>query len=206
LPSGEIEKNYKDMGLRTVRGNVNFTLFKGSERQAMLSHYLTGDMPYNPDDNFLLSQLNSIINNKIIDTIREKMSAIYGGGCGGAITRYPREEFLIQSQFPCSPDNISKVDSAFFSLVESTKKEGGISEEDWKRVREPGLERYKVSVKTNIYWLAGLQNAFLNQTDPERIVTFETRLKAVTPEKLLQISRKFYTRANVFTSKWLPEE
>jgi zinc protease len=206
LPSGNIDKNYKDMGLRTVRGKVNFTLRKGSEQQAMLTHSITGDMPYNPDDNFLLSQLNAIINNMIIDTIREKMSAIYGGGCGGGITRYPREEFLIQSQFPCSPDNIAKVDSAFFSLIEFTKKDGGISGDDWKRVREPALERYKVSIKTNEYWLGGLQNAFLNKTDPERIVTYEQRVKDVTPEKLVQTSRKFYTRNNVLKSEWLPEE
>ncbi len=206
LPSGDIEKNYKDMGLRTVPGKVNFTMRKGSEQQAMLTHYITGDMPYNPDENFLLNQLNSIINNMIIDTIREKMSAIYGGGCGGGITRYPREEFLIQSQFPCSPENIAKVDSAFFSLIKSTGKDNGISDDDWKRVREPGLERYKVSIKTNEYWLAGLQNASLNQTDPERIVTYEQRVKDVTPEKLVQVSRKFYSGKNVLKSEWLPEE
>jgi len=205
LPSGEVVKNYKDMGLRTVPGKALFTLRKGSEPQAMQLNYITGDMPFNPDDNFLLGQLNSIINNKIVDTIREKMSAIYGGGCGGSITKYPREEFLVQSYFPCSPDNITKVDSAFFSLVESAKKDGGITAEDWKRVREPALERYKVSIKTNDYWLSGLQNAWLNGTDPERIINYEQRVAAVTPEKLVMTARKFYTLQNVMKAEWLPE-
>jgi zinc protease len=206
LPSGELQNKYGDLGMRTVKGKVDFTLHKGTEPQAMLGHFITGDIAYNPDDNFLLSQLNAVINNKIIDTIREKMSAIYGGGCGGAITRYPREEFTVQSQFPCSPDNIGKVDSAYFMLIESTKKDAGITEEDWKRVREPALERYKVSIKTNDYWLAGLQNAFLNQTDPDRLVTYEQRVKSVTPEKLVNTARKFYTLQNVMKAQWLPEE
>jgi zinc protease len=205
LPSGDINKNYKDLGFRTIPGNQSFTLYKGSEQQSMLMHFITGDMPFNPDDNFLLSQLNSVLNNKIIDTIREKMSAIYGGGCGGAITKYPREEFLIQSQFPCSPDNIEKVNTAYFGLIESTKIDGGITDEDWKRVREPALERYKVSIKTNDYWLNGIQTAFLNGTDPERIITAEQRLKAVTPEKLVQTARKFYTKQNMLKAEWLPE-
>jgi len=205
LPSGEITKTYSDMGLRTLKGDQKFTLRKGSEQQAMLMHFFTGDMPFNPDDNFLLSQLNAVINNQIIDTIREKMSAIYGGGCGGTITKYPREEFMIQSQFPCSPDNIEKVHTAFLGLIENAKKDGGITADDWKRVREPGLERYKVSIKTNDYWLNGLQNAFLNGTDPGRIITAEQRYQAVTPEKLVLTARKFYTLQNLMKAEWLPE-
>lgn len=206
LPSAEINKNFKDMGLRTIKGKKEFNLYKGSEQQAMLTHYFTGDMPFNPDDNFLLSQLNAIINNKIIDTIREKMSAIYGGGCGGSIIKYPREEFLIQSQFPCSPDNIEKVHEAYLGLIESAKQDGGISDEDLKRVREPGLERYKVSIKTNDYWMNGLQMAYLNGTDPERIITYEQRMKALTPDKLVSAARKFYTMENLLKARWLPEK
>jgi zinc protease len=205
LPAKEVVKNYKDMGFRSIKGNTTFTLHKGSEQQAMLMHFFTGDMPFDPDDNFLLSQLNAIINNQIIDTIREKMSAIYGGGCGGAITKYPREEFLIQSQFPCSPDNIEKVHSAYIGLIENATREGGITQQDWKRVREPALERYKVSIKTNDYWLNGLQTAFLNGTDPGRIITAEQRYQAVTPEKLAATARKFYTMKNLLKTEWLPE-
>jgi zinc protease len=206
LPSGPINATYKDLGLFPLQGKQSFTLYKGSEKQAMLMHYITGRMPFNPDDNFLLGQLNAVINNMIIDTIREKMSAIYGGGCGGSILKYPREEFKIQSQFPCSPDNIEKVNEAFLGLIESTKVIGGITDKDLERVREPNLERYKVSIKTNEFWLNGIQSAFLNGTDPERILTVEQRLKAVTPDKLVETARKFYTNENVFKAAWLPEE
>jgi zinc protease len=205
IPSGEIVKTYKDLGLFPAEGQKSFTLHKGSEKQAMLCHYFTGKMPFNPDDNFRLAQLNAILNDKVIDTIREKMSAIYGGGCNGAIAKYPREEFTIQSQFPCSPDNIEKVHTAFLGLIESTKVEGGITAEDLNRVREPAFEHYKENIKTNTYWLSGLQNAFLNGTDPVRITTYPQRLKDLTPEILVQTARKFYTNQNVFKAEWLPE-
>jgi zinc protease len=205
LPSGEIVKTYKDLGIFPVEGQKTFTLHKGSEKQAMLTHYFTGKMPFNPDDNFRLAQLNAILNDKIIDTIREKMSAIYGGGCGGSISKYPREEFTIQSQFPCSPDNIEKVHAAFLGLIESTKVEGGISAQDLERTREPALEHYKENIKTNMYWLTGLQNAFLNGTDPVRVTTYPQRMKDITPEVLVQTARKFYTNQNVFKAEWLPD-
>lgn len=206
LPSGNIIKNFRDLGIVPVEGEHSFTLHKGSEQQAMLMHYFTGKMPYDPEDNFLLSQLNAILNNQIVDTIREKMSAIYGGGCGGGIVKFPREEFIIQSQFPCSPKNIEKVNTAFLGLIDNTKVDGGITPKDLERVREPALEHFKVNIKTNDYWLTGLQNAYLYGTDPERIITFDRRLQAITPEKLVQIARKFYSRKNLLKAEWLPED
>ncbi len=205
LVPAEINSQYKDIGLFPVTGSKSFTLRKGSEPQAMLMHYITGKMPYNVDDNFMLVQLNEVLNNKIIDTIREKMSAIYGGGCGGTLQKYPREEFLIQSYFPCSPDNIEKVHTAFLDLVASAKAENGITENDWQKAREPAIEKNKVDLKKNDYWLNILQSSFLNGTDPERILTKEARLKAIKPEQLVETARKFYSTPNIFKAEWLPE-
>ena len=199
-----INTQYRDIGLFPKTANSSFTLHKGSEQQAMLMHFITGKMPFNADDNFMLSQVNAVLNNKVIDTIREKMSAIYGGGIGGSLQKYPREEYLVRSYLPCSPDNIEKVNTAMLNLIESTKRPGGITEYDWKQAREPQLEQNKVSLKQNDYWLNALQNAFLNGTDPERILTKEARLKAIKPEQLTETARKFYTNPIIFTAEWLP--
>jgi zinc protease len=196
---------YKDMGMNTIKGKQSYTLRKGSEQKAMLTHYFTGASTYNPDDNFLLSQLNGVLNNKITDTIREKMSAIYGGGFYGSVSKYPKEELTLQSYFPCSPDNIKKVDSAFLKLVDGVKMAGGITEKDWQGVREPGIQSYKVNIKKNSYWLNNLQSFYLNGVDPERILTVEQRLQAITPEKLIETAKKFYSTPNIFTGMWLPE-
>jgi zinc protease len=206
LPSGEINTKIKDIGLFPKQGTGEFTLHKGSEPQAMLMHYINGKMPYNADDNFMLRQANAVLNNWIIDTIREKMSAIYGGGCGGSLLKYPREEFLIQSYFPCSPDNLENVHTAFLGLIESLKKTGGITENDWKKVREPALEHYKEDIKKNDYWMNSLQSSFLNSTDPERILTVEQRLNGIKIEQLTAIAKKFYSTPNLFKAKWLPEK
>jgi zinc protease len=141
-----------------------------------------------------------------VDTIREKMSAIYGGGCGGSLQKYPREEFLVQSTFPCSPDNIEKVNTAFFQLIGSTQITGGITETDWQKAREPVIERNKVNLKKNDFWLNNLQNSYMLGTDPERILTLEQRLKAVTPEQLVATARKFYSNPSIFKAVWLPEK
>jgi zinc protease len=205
IAPGTSKTEYKSLGMNIKLGNNSFTLRKGSEQKANLNHYLSKDMAFNVEDNFMLAQLNGIVNNRIVDTIREKMGAIYGGGCSGSIQKYPKEMFLVQSRFPCSPDNINKVDEAFMKLIEETKNAGNITDKDWQRVREPALEKYRTEIKRNQYWLNNLQAAYLYGTDPERILTVEKRLNDITPAKLEETARKFYTNYNVFKGFWLPQ-
>lgn len=205
MPGGVTNLQFKDIGLFPVQGKKSFTLHKGKEPQAMLMHYIEGEMPYNVDDNFNLYLLNDIINNKVIEIIREGMSAIYGGGIGGSLDKFPRDQFLIESYFPCSPENIEKVDSAFLSIIESIKLDGGITEADLQQVREPALEHNEVNLKENTFWLNSLQSAHLYGTDPMRIITKEKRLRAITVGQLVETARKFYTMSNVFKAEWLPE-
>lgn len=203
--SSKINTKIKDIGLYQKTGNNDFTLHKGTEQQAMLMHFISGKMKFSADDNFMLEQLNAVLNNKVIDTIREKMGAIYGGGCNGSLEKFPREEYLIQSYFPCSPDNIEKVHTAFLGLIESTKVDGGITDYDWQQAREPALEQNKVSLQQNDYWLNALQSSYNYGIDPERIITKEQRIKEIKPEQLVETARKFYANPSIFKAEWLPE-
>jgi zinc protease len=205
IPSGDSESKYKSMGMAVQPGIKSFTLRKGSEQKAMLMHYYTKSTSFNADDNFVLAQLNQIINNRIIDTIREKMGAIYGGGFYGSVKKYPNEELFMRSYFPCSPENIDAVNETFLRLVEETKIDGNITISDLERVRQPALETYKVNIQKNQYWMNNLQYAWLNQTDPERILAYEKNLNDITPAKLAEIARKYFTGQNIFTGSWLPE-
>ncbi len=205
IGAGTSVANYKDLGFKTRTGNNSFTLKKGSEQKAKLVHFYTKSVKYDADEAFMLQQLTSVINNRVLDTIREKMGAIYGGGFYGTVRVYPAQELFMQSNFPCSPDNIASVNETFLRLVEETKKPGNITDSDWKRVREPALETYRVNMEKNNYWLSNLQTAYLYGIDPNRILTVEERLNAITPAKLCEIANKYFKDVNIFTGYWLPE-
>jgi predicted Zn-dependent peptidase len=111
----------------------------------------------------------------------------------------------MQSYLPCSPDNINKVDEAYMRLIEESKIPGNITRKDWDRVRETAIETYKVNIKRNQYWLSNLQNANLYGMDPERILTVEKRLNAITTTQLEETARKYFTNQNIFKGYWLPE-
>lgn len=206
IPGGEINTQYKDLKMVPRPGLNTFTYKKGKEKKSMLAHYIFNNSKYDIDDAFQLNMLNEIINNKIIDTIREAMSAIYGGGIGGTLQKIPNEMYMLRSNLPCGPENVTKVDEAFWRIIESVKKAGGITDEDLAKARKPLIERNKVRVKTNNFWIGVMQDAEKNGYSPERALSYDERINAITPEKLIAIANKYYTRENVYTAILLPEE
>lgn len=45
-----------------------------------------------------------------------------------------------------------------------------------------------------------------NGYSAERVLTYEDRINAITPEKLKAIALKFYNSPNIYTAVLLPEE
>lgn len=206
LPGGPINTNFKDLKIIPKPGINRFTFNKGKEKKALINHYIFNTIPYNIDEAFYLNILNEVINNKITDTIREAMSAIYGGGINGSPVRIPREQYMLVSRLPCGPENVDKVDKAFWSIIESVKADGGITEADISKARKPLIEKNKTRVKTNQYWNSLLLDADKNGYSAERVLTYEDRINAITPEKLKAIALKFYNSPNIYTAVLLPEE
>lgn len=206
LPGGPINTTYKDLKMIPRPGINRFTFKKGKDKKSMINHYIFNKAPFDIDEAFHLNVLNEIINNRIIDTIREAMSAIYGGGVGGSLTKIPNEMYMIRSNLPCGPENVEKVDAALWRIIESVKKTGGISEADLAKARKPLIERNKIRAKTNPFWIGLLQDAHKNGYSPERALTYEERINAITPQLLVETANKYYKGDNVYTAIMLPEE
>lgn len=206
LPGGEINTAYRDLKMIPRPGVNRFTFKKGKDKKSMLNHYIFNTAKFDIDEAFHLNLLNEVINNKIIDTIREAMSAIYGGGLGGTLSKVPNEMYMIRSNLPCGPENVEKVDAAFWRIIEAVKKTGGITDADLAKARKPLIERNKVRVKSNPFWIAILQDADKNGYAPERALSYEERINAITTEKLIETANKYYIRENVYTAVMLPEE
>ncbi|MGC4058920.1 MAG: hypothetical protein QM743_12495 [Chitinophagaceae bacterium] len=161
---------------------------------------------YNSKDELLLNLLSEVINNRITDIIREKMSAIYGGGVGMRLQRFPKERFMMQSYLPCGPENAEKVKVAFWEIVNECKKPGNITAEELTKATETSFQKYKVGIKTNNYWLSILSKYQQYGLPTENIMNFEARVKAVTPGDLTATANKYLTGGNTLHAMMLPEQ
>ncbi len=206
LPGTSLTTKYKDLNIDPVTGKNSFTLHKGKESKSQITDYEYGLMPYDVNDETLTALLSDVINNEIIDTLREKMGGIYGGGISLGINKYPKETYSMRCSLPCGPENVDKLETAFWKIIEGVKMKSGIDSKALEKVTETALQKYKVNIKTNEYWLGVFSRYSLLGNDPERILTYEARVRAVTPEQLVQLANKYLSSGNVFKALWLPED
>jgi zinc protease len=204
LPASGPIPNYKDIGLRPVTGVVKKKVFSGTESKSFISMQFNGEMSYSRQDRFILQALIEVMNIKLIETLREELSGIYGGGMYGSINRFPYANYSIGISLPCGPENVNKLIEATLGEIDKVKSNGPI-EADLNKVKETWKKQFEENIKTNNYWLGRLQNCVENETSFDDILTYEKRVDALTTTDLKTVANKYLDMKNFVQVVLYPE-
>jgi zinc protease len=204
LGNEAVENKSKDLGIELVKGDNKFTINVGDEPKSMVNEMSYFNTTYNQNDELVLSLLKEVIDNRITDIIREKMSAIYGGGVGLRLSKFPKERFMMQSYLPCGPENAAKVQVAFWEIVNDCKKAGNIKAEELTKATETAIQKYRVGIKTNGFWLGSMSKYNQYGLPTENINNVEARVKAVTPAMLTEAAKKYLSSSDVLHALMMP--
>jgi zinc protease len=205
LGGNEIASTTRDIGMEPKTGENNFTVKAGKEPKSMVTEMMYFYTPYSQADEMALNLLSEVVNNRITDIIREKMSAIYGGGVGLRLQKFPKEKFSMQSYLPCGPENAEKVKVALWEILNSVKVAGNITADELKKATETSLQKYRVGIKTNGFWVGSLSKYQQHSLPTANIMNFETRLAEVTPATLTAAANKYLSAKNVMHAMLMPE-
>jgi zinc protease len=198
LPVTNKQFTYKDNGLRPVTGNVNLNMYKGKEDQALVVAIYGGEIPYSEELDFRADAISEVLNIRIIEEIRERMQAIYGGGIGGGVEKYPYSNYSFIAQLPTGS---AKADSAVWALnneIESLKKNGP-SMENLEKVKQQWIEQHKTGIEKNETWLAKIQGVMFEGKDADRYLNFEKYVNALTAEQVKETANLLFNGKNVVT-------
>ncbi len=202
----KIKTEYRDLGMEKRKGKNEFIFKKGSEEQAMIMDKMYGPTKYDANTNSNLNILSEVINNKIIKTLREEMGGIYGGGMRVSMSRTPKESYNVSAFIPCGPDKLDALRTAYNGILKDVQKPGGITQEDLNKAMQPALQQYSEKLKKNSYWLSVLASSYLMGDDPNRILTYEERMKKLKPADLTKLAQRYLNAPNKFTNQWIPEK
>jgi len=145
-----------------------------------------------------------VLNIKVIEQLREAMSGMYSGGLGGSIQKRPYVHYSVSAQIPCGPENAEKLTDALFQIIKNAQS-GKIEQKDLDKVKETWKKQYHVSLQENNAWLDNLSQAFIDQSNPEDILSFEQRVDALTLEDLQKAAQKFFDMKNYVKAVLYPE-
>ena len=183
----------------------NFTLHRGQEDKCIVYNQLYGKTTFDASETTKMYILNEIIDNEITDTLRENMGAIYSGYFGTNLELVPQQQYTITTYLPCGAVNVPRVNEVFWRMLEENKKPGAITKDALTKAQKTAIQKYQVNIKTNGYWLGTLSSEVTTGFNPERILTYEQRVNAITLDDLTQLANKYFRSENVFKSALLPE-
>lgn len=205
LPSGNKTYAFKDVGLRPASGPLKKEFNKGTEEKSQIRMFWNGETKYNEDEALKIQGLVEVMNIKIIETLREDLGGIYGGGMYGSRSRYPYSNYSFGVTIPCGPENVDKLISATLAEIEKIKAEGP-STVDLNKVKETWKQQYLVNIKDNSFWARHLIQSVENGIDPMRILTYEKRVDQLKPQDVQAIARKYLDTKNYLQFVLNPEK
>jgi zinc protease len=165
----------------------------------------TGEVPYSEDENFKLQILTEVMNIKLIETLREDLSGIYGGGMRATMAKNPYNNYSINVSLPCGPENVNKLITATFGEIQKIKDHGPL-EADLNKVKETMSKNHLEDLKDNNYWLGKLQQTVELGHNSGNILTFEKRLNAITTMDLKEAANRYFNMNNYLQAVLYPEK
>lgn len=205
LPTPDLSTEYRDMGIRPVTGAVQESVYAGTESKSIVAFRFAGDASYSLDEQLRARALADVLNIRIVDVLREKLTLIYAASVSGRLTRIPYQSYEFGLMLPCSPDNVGKVIAAAFTEIDRLQQNGPDAA-DLAKVKQNWLVANRKSIRENNYWLGELQMAELYGTDPARILDFEKRAEAITADDVQAAAKRYLRRDNYVQVVLYPEK
>lgn len=195
---------FVDNKLRPFVGVNDFQFKKGKEDKSLIIGIIHDEVPYSEALSQKMTALSDALNIIITEEMREKIQGIYGGGTNADVTKFPYGSYQLVLQLPCGP---AKVDTLIAAYKNELKKlaDKGIAQSYVDKVKKAWIEKYKVEVKTNEYWLSALQNINTGEVSADRIVHAEKYFNQLTVNDIKEVAKMVSKPKGSLIAVQLPE-
>lgn len=205
LPATGKASTFKDVGLRPVKGPLKKEVRKGTEPKSFIRMFWNGQALYSDSEQLKLSAMTEVLNIKLIESLREDLSGVYGGGMFGNLNKFPYSNFTIGASFPCGPENVDKLIAAAHAEIDKIKTNGP-TEADLNKVKETWKQQYEVNIKDNNFWARQLIQSVEYGSDAANVLSYEKRIAALTLKDVKETAIKYLEPKNYVQIVLYPEK
>lgn len=170
---------YVDNKVKPFDGEKNFQYKKGKEDKSLIIGSLSGEIAYSEALDLKLTALSDAMNILITEEMREKIQGIYGGGTNVNFSKIPYGHYQFVLQLPCGPAKVDTLIAAFHNELNAIAK-GGINVSYVDKVKKAWIEKYRVDIKSNEFWLSALQQISTSDLTIDRFLNAEKYYNQLT--------------------------
>jgi zinc protease len=203
LPSLRRAEVARDVGIRPPSGKVEKVVRRGAEPQSQTFMAFTGPYTHSAEAGYLMASLSEVLNNRLIDNLREKLGGTYGASARVAGTRDEPQRYTATIQFGSAPDRAEELTQAVLAEI-AALSENGPTAAELEKVREGQLRARETALKTNFFWTGQLSTAYQYGEDPREILAYNTMVQNLTAEAIRDAARQYLRDDNYVHITLLP--
>lgn len=188
------------------------TVNKGIDNKGQVYMCFGGELP--PAENmeegykesFLIDQLNSLLNTKLYEIIREDKSGTYNISTGAFIDGWPERFYQVRISFNTDPEREEELQQAVLQTIEDIKN-GNVTDEMITKLREGFLRSYETALRNNYWWLERIKAEVLFTYEPMwNSKADKTLVSYITKEAMIEAANKYLNSDRLVTGFLKPEK
>ncbi len=204
LPVTDRQEEARDLGLYPSQHGVERAVYRGKEQKSSVRLYYFGDYDYSEKENMQLDALESILNIKLIERLREAESGVYGVSARASYSKSPRFRYSFSVAYGTSPDMVEPLMKSALDEINKIKRDGPEQVDIEKFVNEQ-KRQLEVQLRENGFWLGHLSGAYQRDEDPAYILEYVDELGKVTAESVRAVANKYLGDERLFKFVLMPD-
>ncbi len=205
LPSTDRDDNYDHPNIYPPKGRFERTVYKGVEPKSRVTMVYSGEYDYKPETNVQIEALKEVLQIKLIESLREEESGVYGVGVSEKKDKMPSGRYRFMIGFGCAPENVAKLVDRTKEEIEKIKKNGPEPKDIEKFLAET-RRKMQVDMKTNAFWRKYIDMNTFFDDDLNDVFTEEKLLEKMTVESIKAAAQKYFDDANFIKVVLMPEK
>ncbi|WP_025763593.1 M16 family metallopeptidase [Dyadobacter tibetensis] len=205
LPSTERDDTFDHPNIFPPSGRIIKTVYKGLEPKSRVAMIFSGTYDYSPENNVQLEALQEALQIKLIESLREEESGVYGVGVSQNTDKLPSGHYRISVQFGCGPENVDKLIKRTLAEIDKIKEKGA-DPQDIEKFTAETKRKLEVASKTNGFWINYIdKNVFIGD-DLDELYRQDELLGSVSVKSTQEAAKKYFNDQNYIQMVLMPEK
>jgi zinc protease len=206
LPSKQLGKTWKDLGIRqpggTVRKEIPVPL--AVPKATVIMSY-TNEEKYKPANYLAKMVLKGILDLVYTEKVREDEGGTYGVSVEANSEMRPVEKAALFIAFECDPERASELKAIIYRELQEIASNGPTQVNLEKTVSNL-LKTREENLQHNSYWANTIRNYYLNGIDSNANKNYSDILNGLTVKDIKKMVKKYLAKADLLEMVFVPEK
>jgi zinc protease len=204
LPAKGRKEVEKDIGIRRVSGVVKKEWKIGQAPKAQVQLDFHAPETWSRDKERDIYILGQLLTMRLIDSVREEKSGVYGINASGSFERSPYQQHSFVVRFGCDPKRVDELIKAVYDEIAGVVKDPGDGYLD--KVRETFTRTRETDLRTNKFWAEWLTRAYHYGDDPTIVLDLDAVRARITAKNVSAAAKRFLDSKSVYQGVLLPAD